>query len=332
MVYKIALIGAGIIADYHLEALQELRQKLTPIAIADINEEKARRLALHYNLTPYSDYKEMVIKEKPDIVVIALPHFLHKEAALWCAQSKCHILLEKPMALHKKECEIIIQEAERNSIKLLVGHTQHYLPENLLVKEMIEAGTFGQLVMINDTRHLYYFYENRPDWFFHKEQSGGGILMNLGAHSIDKIQWLTGSTIAKVKASVSYFGNKGDVEGSGVVYLETSNGIPATISQSGYPGVPKNETEIIFSKGMIKLISGKGVWVSENGEYRQVAIENSSNPFILQFEDLLESIENNSEPECSGTYAKSVIAAIETIYQSHQSGKELAVELRGDIV
>jgi predicted dehydrogenase len=325
MVYKIGLIGAGIIADYHLEALKELKHKLTAVAVADINEDRGRGMADQYNLHFYKDYKEMVKKEKPDIVVIALPHFLHKEVAIWCAQNKCHILLEKPMALNSQECELIIREAAFNQSKLLVGHTQHYLPENILVKEMIDSESFGQLVMINDTRHLFYFNENRPEWFLDKDKSGGGILMNLGAHSIDKIQWLTGSRITKVKASVSHHGNRGNIEGSGVVFLETSKGIPATISQSGYPGVPKNETEFIFTNGMIKL-SPEGVWVSENGGYRQVTIENKRNPFVLQFEDLLESIELDTEPGCSGNYARTIIVAIETIYHSHETGRELPVE------
>lgn len=325
LVKTVALIGAGIISEYHLNALKEMND-LKAVAVAEINQEKGRDIAENYQLHFYTDYKEMVQQENPDIVVIALPHFLHKEVAICCANQGCHILLEKPMAINKEECDEIIAAAKRNQVQLMVGHTQHYFPENRQVKKLFNEKKLGQLVMINDVRHLFYFNEERPEWFFHKEKAGGGILMNLGAHSIDKIQWLTGSKIKRLKANVSYLGTKGNVEGSGVVYLETESGIPATISQSGYKGVNRNETEFIFTNGMIKLTSNGGVWMSENGEYRQVEIEDKKDPFILQFQDLLTSIYDGADPECSGQYARSVISAIEAIYQSSETGEYLYVE------
>lgn len=325
MVKTVALIGAGIISEYHLNALKEL-DELKAVSVSEINEVKGRDIAEKYQLHFYTDYKEMVHQENPDIVVIALPHFLHREVAIWCANQGCHLLLEKPMALNKEECDAIIEATKRNQVQLMVGHTQHYFAENRQVKRLFNENKLGQLVMINDVRHLFYYNEERPEWFFHKEKAGGGILMNLGAHSIDKIQWLTGSKIKRLKANVSYLGTKGNVEGSGVIYLETESGIPATISQSGYKGVNRNETEFIFTNGMIKLTSHNGVSVSENGEYRQVEIEDTTDPFILQFRDLLISIRENTEPECSGHYARSVISVIEAIYQSSETGEYLYVE------
>jgi predicted dehydrogenase len=324
MEYRVAVIGAGIISGMHLEALKELNQ-FQAVAIADLAEDRAKDAALQYQLNPYTNYKEMIEKENPDVVVIALPHFLHKEAAVWCANKGCHILLEKPMALNLQECDDIIEAVAQNNVKLMVGHTQHYKAENRKAKEIIEQGALGDLVMINDTRHLFYYNPERPDWFFEKEKSGGGLLANFGAHSLDKIQWLTGSKVTKVKASLSYYGEKGNVEGSGLIFLETSAGFPATISQSGYMGVPKDETEFIFTRGMMKIISGKGLWVSESSEYRQVRVEDHRDPFVLQFNDLLESIEKDQEPECSGAYAKTIIAAIESVYRSHELGVELTV-------
>ncbi|MGK5508594.1 Gfo/Idh/MocA family protein [Brevibacillus formosus] len=322
--YRVAVIGAGDIAGHHLRALAEMKQ-LQGVAIADIQLDRAHEAGRRHHLAPYADYREMVLKEKPDIVVITLPHYLHKEAAVWSAGQGCHILLEKPMALNAAECEEIIQAAKRSNVTLVVGHTQHFKPENRKAKEMIAQGSLGKLVMINDTRHLHYFREGRPDWFFEKAKAGGGIMMNLGAHSVDKIQWLTGSRIVRVKASLSHFGGRGDIEGSGLAFLETSTGVAATVSQSGYRGVPKDETELIFTDGMLKLASGKGLWQSDGGEFRQVELERETDPFALQFTQLLAAIESGNEPDCSGEYAKSVVSVIESIYLSHRLGAELAV-------
>jgi predicted dehydrogenase len=321
---KLAVIGAGVIGERHLDIAAEV-DGLESVAIVEINKERAAELASRFGIRAYSEYKEMLAVEKPDLAVVALPHFLHKDAAVYCAEQGCHILIEKPMALNTTECDEIIAAAKRNRVKLMVGHTQHYHPENIAAKRIIESGELGQLVMINDMRHVNYYRPDRPAWFLDKAKAGGGIITNLGAHSIDKIQWMTGSWVTKVKASVSFYGSLGDVEGSGIIFLETSKGIPASISQSGYQGVMKNETEFIFTRGMLKLETGKGLSISCSGRYEQVEVESMGKPLALQFQDLMEAIINDTEPECSGTYSRTVISALESVYRSHETGMEQIV-------
>jgi predicted dehydrogenase len=128
-----------------------------------------------------------------------------------------------------------------------------------------------------------------------------------------------------VRASISYYGTKGDIEGSGLVFLQNSNGLPATLSQSGYLGAPKNETELIFTNGMLRLLTGDSLWISRGGVYTQVPVTDTTKPFVLQFKDLIESIESGNEPACTLEYSRSIVAVIETIYRSHAEGRELTV-------
>ncbi|MNN35691.1 putative 4,5-dihydroxyphthalate dehydrogenase [compost metagenome] len=230
------------------------------------------------------------------------------------------------MALNVKECDEIIEAASSAGVTVLVGHTQHYLPANIQAKKLIEGRELGELIAIQDTRHLHYYKDDRPGWFFEKAKSGGGIMMNLGAHSIDKIQFITGSRVARVHAALSYFGPRGDVEGSGMVFMQTTSGLSATVVQSGYEGVSGDITDLIFTQGMARLISGKGLWISRNGQYEQSALEEQEDPFILQFRDLLEGIRTGLEPDSSGIYARTVIAAIEAIYASDAQGGEQLLE------
>jgi len=185
--------------------------------------------------------------------------------------------------------------------------------------------------MINDRRHQQYDLPGRPDWFFEKSKAGGGILMNLGSHTIDKIQWLTDSCVTRLTASVEYEQTRGDVEGGGCAFLHTSAGIPATLSLSGYPGAIVDETELLFTRGSMMLRTGIGLWVSEGADYREVPMEEQVNPFVGQFEDLLSAIEEKREPHCSLEYSRSVVAAVEGLYLSHQQGAEITVNRRGSI-
>jgi predicted dehydrogenase len=328
MKYRVAVIGAGGIAGSHLEAILQI-EHLVPCAVADVEEERAASLAGQYGIHAYTDYKEMIEREQPDIAVITLPHYLHKESAVFAARQGCHILLEKPMALNTEECDEIAAAVRDNKVKLMVGHTQHYIATNAAAKQWIAGGKLGRLVMITDRRHLPYDKPSRPDWFFDKAKAGGGILTNLGSHTIDKIQWLIDGRITKVKAAVDYGLGRGDVEGGGSAFLETSAGIPAIMSQSGYPGAVVDETELHFTGGSLKLTTGVGLWVSEGDAYCEAPVGEQVDPFILQFNDLLESIQSGGEPPCSISYSRSVVAAVESMYSSYRTGQEILVEPGG---
>ncbi|WP_169081727.1 Gfo/Idh/MocA family protein [Paenibacillus sp. PL91] len=316
---RVAVLGAGAIANQHFDAIRAT-EGFSACAVADIHLDKAREIAGLYEIQPYCDYKEMIAQEKPDVAVIALPHDLHKESAVYAAGHGCHLMLEKPMAISVAECDAIIEAGRQAGIRILVGHTQHYIAENILAKNIIQSGELGKLVMIHDVRHTDYFNDSRPQWFLEKDKSGGGILANLGTHSIDKIQWLTDRTVQKISASASFHGRRGNVEGSVMIYMELDDGIPATIVQSGYLGAARNETEIIFTEGMLKLATGESLWISRGGSYEKLEPAQAAAPFELQYADLLSAIESDCEASCTPEYARQVIAALEAAYRSAETG------------
>ncbi|MCD5322845.1 MULTISPECIES: Gfo/Idh/MocA family protein [Pontibacillus] len=317
---SVCVIGVGIIAKHHLEAISKFPE-LKLLAVADIDSNKAMKIASQYGVKGYSAYQEMIVKEAPDLVINTLPHFLHKEATIFAAKEDCHILLEKPMALTSEECQEIRECVKASGVKLMVAHTQHYLAENIVAKNYIDTHDLGPLLMVNDARHVSYFHPDRPKWFLEKKKAGGGILMNLGAHSIDKIQWLTQSTFSYIKANLHYPDpqQQTDVEGSGTVYLETSDGVPVTISMSGFTVIPTQRTELIFKRGMVKIEMGEGVFVSHDGNELTLKVPKFPDPFILQLEDMMKRIRDET---CgNGQYGQSIIQIIEGIYKSDQLKK-----------
>lgn len=325
--YKAVVIGAGNIAKTHMKTLFQ-HDKTEVTAVADIDMERATDLANHYNVNAYADYQMMVREEKPDIAVITLPHDLHKNSAIWCIEQGCHVLLEKPMALNAKECEAILQAARKHHAIVAVGHMQHYFPVNRKAREILQSGQLGELVMIVDRRHYPYFLPERPDWFLHKSRSGGGVVINLGSHSIDKIQWLSGSYVKNVKASLTHFGKRGDVEGSANLFMELESGVSASVSLCGYDNVPINETELLFTGGSLKL-EGMSKLLMSQGEYRtyqEINISEIPKPFADQWEDMLEAVEYGKKIEIIGEYGKTVTAVVDAIYRSYETGKEEMVK------
>lgn len=321
---KAAVIGAGAIAGRHLAAMAAMG-RIRCVAVADLSEERAEACAQTYGVRPWRDYREMLERMKPDIAIVTLPHHLHKEAAVFGAELGIHLLLEKPMGLSVRECDEMIDAARRSSIRLMVGHTQHYLAENRAAKMWVDSGKLGTLMMAHDVRHTDYFTDTRPGWFFRKEQAGGGILANLGSHSVDKLQWLSGQRVSRVRAHVLHPAPMGDVEGGGLVYLETDGGMAASVCLSGYKGAPRNETELIFDGGMLKISGGK-LWVSRGGTYRLADLKSDEDPFVLQLEDLVAAIEEGREPDCHAEYSRSIVAVTEAVYRSGDTGETVRVD------
>jgi predicted dehydrogenase len=138
-----------------------------------------------------SDYHEL-LKQELDAVFVTVPDFLHEEVAIAALQSGKAVYLEKPMAITIEGCDRVMQAAYESGSRLYVGHNMRHMKFILKMKELIDAGTIGQVKAVW-CRHFvghggdYYF----KDW--HAEaQYSNGLLLQKGAHDIDIIHWLTG--------------------------------------------------------------------------------------------------------------------------------------------
>lgn len=321
---KVVVIGAGGIAEEHLKALTTI-DSLEVVGIADTNLERAKEVAERYRLMYFQSYHNMVEQLRPEIAIITLPHFLHKEAAVFCADSGCHLLMEKPLAISSQHCVEIIEAVNRNQVIMLVGQTQQYISQILTAKSLIKSNPLGTLISIQENRHTPYFTEQRPAWFLEKSKSGGGIMFNLGNHCIDKLQWLTDSRMSRVQASLSYHADYPEMEASAVILMHTTAGVPCLVNLSGYEGIKGEETVLTFTKGMLKIINHQAVYISINGKYEAVPNPPSKNPFELQIRDLLNCIQEKRQPYASGDYAYSVVRAVEAVYASHLTAKEIII-------
>ena len=319
---RVGVIGAGTIAKAHLDSASGLGN-VQLATIADIIADKAKILADKYDMTAYTDYRQMIGKEKLDIVIINLPHFLHREAAIECSRAGCHVLLEKPMAMNEFECDDIIKECEKYQTKLMIGHMIHFSSDNMKAREIVQSGSLGKLLSITSIRYANYFTDSRPEWFLHYDTAGGGIVMNLGAHSIDLIQFLTGTRIQSVRASVGKYAKGIEVEGNAQIFAMLENNVTASITLSGYKTVPHFETELVFTGGMLKLLNNK-LFISKEKVYHEVNLDDQ-NPFGFQLSEFIQSIEDDKPIPITGEYGKSVIKAIKAVYASSDKVVEITI-------
>ncbi len=140
----------------------------------------------------FTDYREMLKHVKPDLVMIALPNYLHKSVTLDALEAGAHVLCEKPMAMTVAEAEEMLAAAKSCKRRLGINFSQRFSPAHRTLKQIADSGALG------DIYHGYCSWTRRDNiprfggWFGQKELSGGGPLIDLGVHRIDLSMWLMG--------------------------------------------------------------------------------------------------------------------------------------------
>lgn len=313
---KMGVIGAGIVCERHIIAAEGM-DSVKPCAVADIVLEKAQSMAEKHGMRAYASYEEMIEKEELDLVVINLPHGLHREAAVYAAERKLHVFLEKPFANTTADCDAVLEAAEKNGIVLNIGHVQRYFWHNRKAKELIANGEIGTFVMMTELRNTIYFTEQRPKWFLNRKMAGGGIFMNYCAHSLDELKWFTGSHIKSISGKARAADERFEVDGNAQVFVEMEDGTTAMFAFCGYqaPGM-ENAVYLYGTKGEIKIAGGK-VYLSKMGSgFTEIAPEDPSDDgFVRQFHTFIHAVETGGATPTDGAYGKEIIAAIESVYR-----------------
>jgi len=212
---KTVIIGLGAIFETHLAAIKN--GTFTSLcAVCDIKKEKldsALRKIDDSLVKGYTDYKEMILAEKPDVVHICTPHYLHRDMAVFALENGCHVYLEKPAAMNAAQANEIVDASVRTGKKVCVSFQNRVIPTNAMAKEIVDSKKYGKLLGIRAemtwSRGGAYYTESgwRGTW----EKEGGGVLMNQSIHTLDLMYYL-GGKVKDMEGSVAIRRNKGVIE------------------------------------------------------------------------------------------------------------------------
>jgi predicted dehydrogenase len=222
---RLASIGVGMIGAVHARSLptEELCEY---VAICDPDPSK-KAIADKCGVPFYSDYKEMIAKEKLDGVVIAVPNDDHITVGTYCADHGLHILMEKPIAPTVADAEQIVEAADRNEVQLAVGHHRRFNPLMVAMKGILERQELGKIVGISMLWAMYKPAEYFVQGPWRAKPGGGPILINL-IHEIDNLRYLYGE-IASVYAEVSNAARGFEVEDTIGLTIRLKDGAIANI-------------------------------------------------------------------------------------------------------
>ena len=308
---RIGVVGAGKIGAAHKTAIQN-NPDCTLVAACDLDIEKAKAMAEGTDARVYTDYRVMRESEELDAVILNLPHFLHAPVSVYFLDQRIPVLVEKPMANTVAECDAMIEAAERNATPLAVGHVQRYFPAYRALREIIASGKLGKLCQITETRNINYF-PNRPAWFLDKKKAGGGIIMNFGAHTMDKVLYATGLEVESVAAAGNNFLTDDTVEATAQMLVRFKGGVSGVFSYSGTHGPSYYQTDFYFTDGVARVArGGEELWVAEGtARLEKVELE-PSDLFRDQLAEFVKLLRGEATEVVLPDYGRRVIRVIES--------------------
>jgi 1,5-anhydro-D-fructose reductase (1,5-anhydro-D-mannitol-forming) len=203
----------------------------------------------------YTDADKLIHDPEVDAVYVATPPGAHCEYALQvCAAGKpCYV--EKPMARNATECERMVQAFGGAKIPLFVAYYRRALPRFLKAKELIDAGAIGQLTQVQ------YRFTAPPDstlkkdklpWRLKAEDSGGGLFLDLGSHTLDILDFMLGP-VTVVLSLASNVRSPYDVEDAVTIGFQTKAGVPGVVMWDFSAEEQEDKIEIRGDKGRIFL-------------------------------------------------------------------------------
>lgn len=337
---KYALIGCGRISPNHIAAAKA--NDLNIVAICDIVPENMKDKVLKFELgnevKQYTDYREMLKKEKPDLVAIATESGKHAAIAIDCIEAGCNLIIEKPIALSLEDADKIICAAEKKNVKVCACHQNRFNKSIQKIRDAVEKNRFGK--MFYGTAHIRwcrdYEYYHRATWRGTWEQDGGA-LMNQCIHNIDLLRWMMGGEIEEVvgmtdKLNHSYI----EAEDLGIALIKFKNGSYGIIE--GTTDIyPKNleETLYIFGeKGTVKA-GGQSVNVIEEWRFsdllddpEEVKAKFHENPPNVYgyghtplYADVINAIQHDRQPYVTAMDGKRALELVLAIYKSAAEGQ-----------
>lgn len=152
---RVGIIGCGKIADAHAEQIQRI-DGAEIVAVCDKEELMAKQLRERYNIkNHYSDIKNFLDTDHPDVVHITTPPQSHLELGKLCLEAGCHVYMEKPFTINTDEAATLIDLATSNNLKITVGHDYQFTHAKRRMRELISNGYLGGPPVHMESYHCY---------------------------------------------------------------------------------------------------------------------------------------------------------------------------------
>ncbi|MFT5468581.1 MAG: UDP-N-acetyl-2-amino-2-deoxyglucuronate dehydrogenase [Verrucomicrobiales bacterium] len=340
---KFGIIGAGMIANFHAQAIKAMAGGELH-SIFGRRAEAVEESAKEHGCKGFTNLDEFLADPELEIVTIATPSGAHLEPALAAAAAGKHIVCEKPLEVTPERIDQMIEACAKAGVTLSGIFNRRFHPAMEVFKKAVDGERFGTLTMA-DAKVKWFrdqAYYDSGAWRGTWALDGGGALMNQSIHLIDQLIYLVGD-VKSVCASMGCLAHTGiEVEDTAVAMLEFKNGARGVIqgATTCWPGHPA-EVNLSGDKGSVFLADEQfRHWefteeTPEDEEVRKTMMEGAgaglgaADPTAINFtghqrnfEDVVTAISEGRAPSIGGAEARKAVALICAIYESAKNGSK----------
>jgi UDP-N-acetyl-2-amino-2-deoxyglucuronate dehydrogenase len=279
---RVAFVGCGAIAPWHLAALHAAAPRTDVTAAVDVDRDRALAMSKETGAEPFGSIGEALAAGTFDAALIMVPHRFHEEVAVAALGAGKHVLLEKPMAPTLDACDRILAAARASTTVFAVAENAQYWPEVVLTKDLIDTGVVGEVI----TARAWHCappleqFLGEDNWRLSLSDAGGGVAIDAGSHWLRPLRMWLGELVEVVAATGRPYAAK---EGESMcrALCRFDSGVVASFDAVLCPGpvaplplfqVTGSRAEIVIDVlGRVKVYDGtdpRGTVVGHGG-YRQ---------------------------------------------------------------
>ena len=310
---KVAMLGSGFIARFYADCLHSQRRPDRIVSVYSRNLEHAKRFAADYSFDHFTDQLVEAVNHKDvEVVIISLPNHLHEVAVQACVKAKKHVLCTKPLGRTAEEAKRMVDMVEGAGI--FGGYLEDlcYTPKFLKSLANIKAGSIGKVLWAK-SREAH--SGPHSEWFWNKEMSGGGAMIDLACHCVQISRSFIGKAVRPVEVMCWSATQVHPIEAEdhAIGLVKYANGAIGQFEVSwAFRGGMDLRDEVMGTEGSIWIngfmrtgfemySSGKGGYVAEKAETNKgwvfpVGDEVHDLGYNNMFTDMFDAIEQNREP------------------------------------
>jgi len=333
-----AVVGLGHISEVAVLPAFRHSKKAKLVAVVSGDERKAKRLAQRFRASDYYTYDEYVLclnHPQVDAVYIATTNGTHAEYTIRAAQSRKHVLCEKPMANTLEECQQMIDACRASDVRLMIAYRKYFEPASLALRRLVATGKLGRLKLLHSAFTIFLppGKSGGSAWHFDKKQAGGGSLVDVGVYCVNTSRWLIGKDPVEASGYMWTHDPAGfhEVDEHIAFQLKFPEGIVLQGSSS-FGAAQASFLHVHGDKGWAALdpayefdeerrLFGRigGKWF----EKKFKAIDE----FVLELDAFAECVRRHREPEPNGLQGLKDVAVMEAIYRSARENRPVPVHL-----
>lgn len=311
-------VRVAILSFAHLHAHgYALALKANPdadlVLIADDDAERGAAMAEHYGVEYVPDYRDAVVRDDIDAVVICSENVRHKEMTIAAAEAGKHVLCEKPIATTVDDALAMIAACRDHGVKLQIAFPVRFNSAVHGLKAAIDRGAIGEPLIIASRNPG----TCPQSWFVQPELSGGGAVIDHTVHVVDTLRWMLGVEVEEVYAEIDTRIYDFEADDTGLLMMKLSNGVPVSLDTSW--SRPANNP--IWGGVMIDVVGETGVLSLDafRANIELIEIQGPSNTRI--------GVEASGDPEMIDAFIQAVRTDSETAPNGEDGLRAMEVAL-----